>query len=330
MKVSLIIVNYNGAALLQACLESIEAQLQLPDEVIVVDNGSTDSSCDMVRRQFSWVHLIEASGNLGFSAGNNLGIRQSTGDILILLNNDTIASPGFVETIARPLAEQPDISAVSGVMLFLDTPDLVATAGIEVYDNGLALDHLPGEDWRSLKPVHPVFGPTGGAMAIRRSTLDDVDLFPEPFFLYLEDVDLAWRLQLREHRTVAKASAWVLHHYSASAGEGSSFKDYFLARNRFWVLLRCWPGSLWRTNWHRVMAYEIGATGYAVVTGRWGSVRGRIAGWCGFWRLKRTRARIQQRTTSAEQDLLYWIRPALSVHAYLSFRKKLQSLINRT
>jgi GT2 family glycosyltransferase len=329
VRVSLIIVNFNGVEYLRHCLDSIEAQLKLPDEVIVVDNGSSDHSCELVRRQFPWIQVIETGENLGFSAGNNVGIRSSTGDIIILLNNDTVASPGFVEAITLPFAENPDLSSVSGVMVFHHAPDTVATTGIEVYDNGLAFDRSPGSSWRSLDQVHPVFGPTGGAMAIRRSALEDVDLFPEPFFLYLEDVDLAWRLRLRGHRSVAEPSAWALHHYSASSGEGSDFKEYFLARNRFWVLIRCWPAALWRRNWHRVIIYEIGALAYGLLNRRWGSVRGRITGWLSARRLLKVRSIIQRRSTSQEPDLLYWMSPAPSVHSYLNLRRRMASLTDR-
>ncbi|TVR72824.1 MAG: glycosyltransferase family 2 protein [Sphaerobacteraceae bacterium] len=326
VSVSLIIVSFNGRSLLRDCLESLEAQIRRPDEVIVVDNGSSDQSVSMVRDEFPWVRLIEAGENLGFAAGNNLGIRAATGEIIILLNNDTIPAPGFVESILAPLDEDQDLSAVSGVMLFVNQPEIVATSGIQVFSNGLALDRDAGSPWRSMSGNRPVFGPSGGAMAIRRSALDDVDLFPEPFFLYLEDVDLAWRMRLRNHHTVSSPAAWVLHHYSASSIEGSAFKDYFLARNRFWVLLRCWPRSFWIRFGFEVVVYELGALIYAIATGRWGSVRGRIAGWQGVSRLSRVRQRIRHRTTSSEVDLLYWICSALSVRNYLSFRKRLSLL----
>jgi GT2 family glycosyltransferase len=327
--ISLIIVNFNACDLLRESLESLEAQFRVPDEVIVVDNGSEDDSIDMVRLEFPWVRLLESETNLGFAAGNNLAIRESTGDVIVLLNNDTVASPGFVDELVASLDSDQFISAVSGTMVFRNQPDIVATSGINVFRDGLALDRNMGVKWRELSSTEEVFGPTGGAMAIRRSALKDVDLFPEPYFLYLEDVDLAWRLRLRGHRTVSNPAAWVLHHYSASAGEGSHFKDFYLARNRSWVLIRCWPRSIWRRNMTNVLIYEAGALAAALATGRWGSIRGRFAGWTSLFRLWRVRRIIQRRVTSTERELLYWLYPALSVHGYLRFRETLRSFIGR-
>lgn len=313
MRVAVVIVNYNGIALLPDCLDGLEAQTRAADEVIVVDNASSDESAGLIRRAYPWVSLVELSENLGFAGGNNVGIRASSSDVVVLINNDTVPSPGFVESIVSCFDADEMIAAVAGVMLFSNHVTRVATTGIEVYENGLALDHNVGSDWRSLPDVCEVFGPSGGAAAYRRSALDAVDLFPEPFFLYLEDVDLAWRLRLRGYRSVSCSAAWVHHVYSASAVEGSSLKNYYLARNRAWGLIRYWPTAIWRRNWWRVLAYEVGAIAYALLTRRWSSIRGRFDGWSEIARLLRSRARIQRRTTEDPAELLYWMRSAPSV-----------------
>jgi GT2 family glycosyltransferase len=330
VRLSIVIVNYNGIQLLRDCLSGLEAQTRSPDEVIVVDNASTDDSQKLIRQEFPWVHLIESSENLGFASGNNLGIRSSCGDVVILLNNDTVPSPGFVEAIAQPLEDDPSLSAVSGTMLFSEHVNLVATCGIEIYENGLALDRSTGENWRSLVSGTDVFGPSGGAMAIRRPALFDVELFPEPFFLYLEDADLAWRMRLRGHRTVLSADAWVHHVYSASAGEGSPFKDYFLARNRAWTLIRCWPDEIWYRNWPLALRYEIGAVVYSLMTWKWASIRGRIDGWLAFRRLRRVRRYIQSRSTASPEELLYWLRSEPSVRDILRGRRVIDTLTRRS
>jgi GT2 family glycosyltransferase len=330
VRTAVIIVNYNGAHLLPDCLEGLEAQIRPADEVIVVDNGSTDGSSDLIRECYRWVRLIETGANLGFAVGNNVGIRATDTNIIILLNNDTTPSPAFIEQIVEPLERDPSISAVAGTLLFSQNPEVVATSGIDVFDNGLALDASTGEEWRTLPLAHDVFGASGGAVAYRRAALEATGLFAEPYFLYLEDADLAWRMRLREHRTISVAGAWVLHVYSASAGESSPLKDYYLSRNRIWTLIRCWPCSIWKRNWKRVLFYEVGVLGYSLLNRRWSIARGRIDGWLGYFRLRRSRHRIQQTRTSPDGDLLYWMKSDPSVRNILDGRKLIRSMADFT
>jgi GT2 family glycosyltransferase len=322
--VSVVIVNFNGRHLLPDCLDGLKAQTRAPDEVIIVENGSSDGSRELIAQHYAWVRLIEAGGNLGFATGNNRGIRESTGDIVVLLNNDTVPSPGFIENLVLPMELDDQLSSVAGTLIFSTDVGRVATTGIDVFANGLALDRDVGRMWRELPARSEVFGPSAGAAAYRRSALDDVQLFPEPYFMYLEDADLAWRLRLREHQSITSASAWVLHVYSASAGNRSPFKDYYLARNRAWTLLRCWPSELWRSFWFEVLTYELGAIGYAFVTGRWSSIAGRFDGWSGVRRLIASRRPVQRRRTSSTSDLLYWVRAAPSVRNVFHMRRVIQ------
>jgi GT2 family glycosyltransferase len=326
--VSVVIVNFNGRFLLGDCIAGLEAQTRAPDEVIVVDNGSTDGSVDYLRDAYPWVRIIDARENLGFSAGNNLGIRNSIGELIVLLNNDTLPGPGFVEEIVRPLEEDPALSAVAGVLLFRSNAQFVASAGIDVHSDGLAVDHRLAEPWRLLPARFSVFGPSAGAAAYRRFALLDAGLFPGHYFLYLEDADLAWRLRLQSRVTVGVRAAWVHHIYSASAAEGSPLKDFYLARNRAWTLIRCWPRSLWWRHWWSVARYELLAIGHALATRRWGSIAGRIAGWAGIRRMLSQRRAIQQHARAGESELLYWVRPATSIREALRMRKHVRELVS--
>jgi GT2 family glycosyltransferase len=326
LSVSVIIVNFNGVNLLPDCLDGLEAQTRPPDEVILIDNGSVDDSTALIRDRYSWVHLLAMDQNLGFAAGNNRGIRESKGDVVVLLNNDTVPSAGFVEAIVQPLEDDPSLSAVAGTLLFSDNEEFVASSGIDVVVNGLSLDYGTGASWRKHPATFEVFGPSAGAAAYRKSALEDVDLFPEPFFLYLEDADLAWRLRLRGHRTVGTSSAWVLHEYSASSIEGSPLKNFHLSRNRVWTLLRCWPDSFWSRFWWPVLKYEIGAVGFGIITRNWALLRGRILGWTAFARLRPTRRRIQSRSSYVEGELLYWLRSAPTVRNIFRGRSVIRTL----
>src|SRR5690606_30776902 len=119
------------------------------------------------------------------------------GEVVVLLNNDTVAEPDVIARITAPLERDQRVGAVAATMVFAGAPDMVASAGIEVFRDGLALDRGLGLPRTEFAVPAPVFGASAGAAAYRRAALEDVGCFPEQFFMYLEDVDLAWRLRLR-------------------------------------------------------------------------------------------------------------------------------------
>src|SRR6185312_6458814 len=200
-------------------------------DVTVVDNGSTDGVPERVRDAFPWVRLIEPGMNLGFAAGCNLGIKNTSGEFVLLLNSDVFIQPGFIAEMLAPFQRDPRTGATAATMVYQSNPEIVASAGVEVYRNGLALDRQMGAHRDMLVDQLAVFGPSGGAAAYRREAVNDVGLFPAAYFMYLEDVDLAWRLRLRGWETVLAARAVAEHASSASSGEGSPFKRRLLARN---------------------------------------------------------------------------------------------------
>jgi GT2 family glycosyltransferase len=326
MRVSVIIVTYNGRSLLGNCLAALEAQTRFPDESIVVDNGSTDDTIAYVSERFPWVTLIGSRENLGFAGGNNLGIRASSGEVVVLLNNDTIPCPGLIADLIAPLERDARIGSVAGTMLFSSEPQLVASAGIAVHQNGLALDHAIGARWDERPEEQEVFGPCAGAAAYRRSALDAAGLFPDDYFMYHEDVDLAWRLRLAGWSSIAVRSAHVHHVYSASEGKNTSSKDFYLARNRVRYLVRCWPGVAWRYHWWRVALYEAGALVYGLATRNWRSLWGRVRGWMGLPRLIQQRRSIQFMNVADESGLVYWLQPSPGSRELLRIRREIRRL----
>jgi GT2 family glycosyltransferase len=309
--ISVVIVTYNGWPLLRACLTSLKRQVRRPGEIIVVDNGSHDGTRDHLSTQFPDVTLVEAGRNLGFAAGNNLGIARARGDIVVLLNNDTVAEPEFLARLVDPFDRDPRLGSVASTMVFSTAPDIIASAGIDVFDNGLALDRGLGLPRGACMADVPVFGASAGAAAYRRAALDDVGRFPESFFMYLEDVDLAWRLRLRGWDTVHAPGAVVRHDYSASAVEGSARKRFLLARNRLWVIARCVPGSLLRRHWRRILRYDAQVFGYGVTRLDHAATRGRIAGLLGLPSRMAEREGIQSSMTVSNHELDLWLRPSL-------------------
>ncbi len=116
--VSLIVVNYNGMRYLQPLLASLDALNYPRYEVVMVDNASSDGSVDFVRSAFPWVRIVESGGNLGFAGGNNLGMQVARGDLIGLINNDTVVDPDWLSALVRALMDEPDVTAAGSKILF--------------------------------------------------------------------------------------------------------------------------------------------------------------------------------------------------------------------
>ncbi|MGC8827650.1 MAG: glycosyltransferase family 2 protein, partial [Anaerolineae bacterium] len=137
--VSVIIPNWNGAALLPACLDSLRAQTYRRLEIIVVDNASTDDSAALVRERYPEVRLILLPENRGLTGGVNAGIRAAQGEIIALLNNDAEAEPAWVEVLVQALEAHPEAGSAASKMLLYDRRDVLNSAG-DTY----GLDGIPG------------------------------------------------------------------------------------------------------------------------------------------------------------------------------------------
>ncbi|HMO56033.1 MAG TPA: glycosyltransferase family 2 protein, partial [Roseiflexaceae bacterium] len=141
---SVIIVTWNGLRHLPQCLTAIAPQLPPHAELIVVDNGSSDGSAAWIRTNAPFVHLIDLPHNLGFAGGVNAGLQAAHGELLLLLNDDAFVEPGFVAALCDAMANHPEAGAAGAVLTFAHKPDLVASAGIRMRRDGVALDLWAG------------------------------------------------------------------------------------------------------------------------------------------------------------------------------------------
>src|SRR3954451_16545699 len=139
MTISVVVVTWNGLHLLQACVAALHTQT-VAHELVIVDNGSTDGTAAWVRATVPSAKLVALPQNVGFSGGNNAGLRAASGDLLVLINNDALAAPTFLAEITRPFGGTSDVGSVAGVLVFAHRPDIVASAGIEVARDGVHRD----------------------------------------------------------------------------------------------------------------------------------------------------------------------------------------------
>jgi GT2 family glycosyltransferase len=247
---SIIVVNWNTRDLLRACLASLPAATAgLNTEILVVDNASGDGSPDMVRAEFPEAVLIESGGNLGFSAGNNLGLERATGSAVLLLNPDTVCPPASLARLFRFLAGKPD-AAVAG-------PRLVDGGGRPTISGGsfpragfhwaAAIDPrgVLGGDRRTFTPARnepsrPVEYVMGACFMMSRRGLDAVGPLDERFFMYFEETDWCRRAHDAGLEVWYCAETEITHLEGQAAEKASRFsilqfqKSYrlYLAKHR--------------------------------------------------------------------------------------------------
>jgi GT2 family glycosyltransferase len=300
--VDIVIVNWNGRRYLPACLDALARQTHKEMTIWLVDNGSTDDSVDYVQQHHPQVRLLRNADNRGFSAANNQAIRAGVASYVVTLNNDTQPEPDFIATLMDALEQHPHAGMAASKMLFAQNPSTINSAGIAVDRLGIAWDRCGGAaDNETSTDTQFIFGACAGAAMYRRAMLDDVGLFVEDFFAYLEDVDLAWRAQWAGWQALYVPAARVRHHHSATAGEGSPFKSRLLGRNKLWLIARNYPTpQLW---WYLplIALYDIAAVVYAAVARRdLYALRGRLDGLRGLRHAWQQRRDLLHRVSSAD------------------------------
>jgi N-acetylglucosaminyl-diphospho-decaprenol L-rhamnosyltransferase len=235
MRPTLYIPHYNGSERLARTLRSLRAQTR-PLDVVVVDNGSSDESPDLVRDEFAEVELLELGHNHGFGAAIDRAVEEHPGDPVLVLNDDVECEPQFVEAMLETAAA--DVHAVAGVLVQEAAPALIDSAGVLADITLMGFDYLHGEPLATAQTAPPPLGPTGGAALYRHQPFRAVGGFDRRIFLYYEDLDLALRLRAAGAGCQLAAEARALHTYSASLGVGSGEKYAHTGWSRGYMLRR--------------------------------------------------------------------------------------------
>jgi len=283
VRLSAIVVNFRRPELLRECLRSLATALERVEgatELVVVDNGSADGSNDLVRAEFPGATLVALERNRGFGGGVNAGLERSSGEFVLLLNNDATVEPEAIAELLGVAETAADVGSVAAQMRFADRPETINSAGIGIDRLGVAYHRLLGAPTSASErePVE-VFGASGGAALWRRSALESVGCFYEPFFVYLEDVDVAWRARMRGWRALYAPGAIVYHHHSATAVHASDFKYRWVGRNRLRLLARNADRRQLLRHAPAIVAYELAYVAYAARRDRTlAPLRGRLRG----------------------------------------------------
>jgi GT2 family glycosyltransferase len=244
--ISIVIPNHNGAGYLELCLKSLKSQTYDRMEVIVVDNASADRSVEIVRESAPEAVLLRNNRNLGFAGGVNTGIRESHGDWIAVLNNDTEAAPDWLEECARAIANHPDAGFLACRIRTFSDPARLYSAGDCFLRAGIGYRRGQEQlDQANFSRECEIFAPSGCAGLYSRRALTETDGFDERFFAYLEDVDLGLRLQAAGYRGYYIPGAEVHHHGAGtSGGEFSSLAVRLRTRNALLLLLKSLPARI--------------------------------------------------------------------------------------
>jgi GT2 family glycosyltransferase len=301
-RVLIAIPSWNGRELLATCLQAVHA-LEYPNyDISVVDNGSADGSAEYVKEAFPGVHVIENARNRGFAAATNQAIRESDAEFVATLNNDTQVSPGWLGALVEAMESDCAAGMCASKEVLANRPGVVDSAGMAVDRAGIAWGLRDSGAARAAGPRYrEVFGPSAGAALYRRTMLDEIGLFDERFFAYLEDVDLAWRAQWAGWKCLYVPDAHVRHVHSATGGRDPEFKRRLLGRNKVWLVAKNypWPQLAWYGL--AIAAYDFLAMLYAVsLPGGRGAWQGRFEALGGIGEMFEKRRGLLRRVSARE------------------------------
>ena len=255
-KVAFVIVNWNHKDDTVRCLETLKEVKQKNFEIIVyvIDNGSTNDSAAVIKKNHPWVILIETENNLGFTGGNNIGIRSAldvNADFIWILNNDTLVDKNILSTIE--VFKDPNVGIVGSKIYFAPGSEyhkiryieknrgrvLWYAGGIIDWDNMYAshrgVDEVDTGQYDNVEETPFV---TGCSMIVKKEVFEKIGLFDDKFFAYLEDLDFCLRAKQAGFALLYNPQSILWHKNSGSSGVGSKLHQYYMTRNRFIVGMR--------------------------------------------------------------------------------------------
>ena len=250
MAVSVIIPNYNGEKYIKNCLISLFNQSLKPDEIIIVDNNSSDKSVEIIEEFKEKVTLVKLDTNKGFSVAVNEGIKRAKSEFVALLNNDTELDKEWLKQLYLAINKDEKIFSCCSKMLRYDNRNIIDDVGDEYNILGWATKTGDGKDSSDYVEDRYVFSSCAGAAIYRRGIFDEIGLFDENFFAYFEDVDISYRANIYGYKNLFASKAIVYHIGSASSGSRhNDFKVRLAARNNIYLIYKNMPG------WQRIMNF---------------------------------------------------------------------------
>ena len=309
-RLSAVVVTFNSREAIKRSLPALLRELSPADEVVVVDNGSTDGTVAAIRDLAPVATIVANPSNEGFAAACNQGVETASGDLVVLLNPDAVVGPGFAEGIRRPIADGRGWAAWMGLVTS-DHGETLNTSGGVVHVTGIAWAGEAGAPIaQAPTEPHEVTFVSGACLAVPQETWRDAGGFPREFFLYHEDVDLSMRLRLFGGALGIEPSARVDHEYEFRKRPA---KWRFLERNRWAMIVRVYPGALIALLVPALFATEL-ALVVISISGGWGRQKAlaTIDTVRALPRLRRERRAIQARRRIGAREFAAYLTPDLT------------------
>ena len=243
MKSTIVIPNYNGMEYLEKCLSSVlEDIADDKARVLVIDNGSEDGSLELAE-SIPCVEVIRMGENTGFCRAVNVGIKAASTPYVVLLNNDLTVERGFLKAMEKALDDDAKAFSVSAQMRMMNAPDYMDSAGDYYCALGWAYDYGKGRKVsEKYQKSRKVFAACGGAAIYRRSILEEIGLFDELHFAYLEDVDIGYRARIYGYHNLYEPKAVVYHAGSGASGSKyNAFKVNLSSANSIYLIIKNMP-----------------------------------------------------------------------------------------
>jgi GT2 family glycosyltransferase len=244
--VSIITVNFNQSLITEQLLSSVGLTNNYPQiEIIVVDNGSKVNDVPQWQVKYPDIKFIRSDINLGFAGGNNLGVKEATGEYLFFVNNDTEFTEGLVQALVDILDSHPEVGMVSPKIRYFDQPDTLQYVGFTAMNYYTCRNYCVGQFEVDNGQYDGITGPTayahGAAMMARKGAIDKAGLMAENFFLYYEEMDWCDHIKKAGYDIWVETKALIYHKESVSVGRASALKEYFMNRNRILFIRRNAP-----------------------------------------------------------------------------------------
>lgn len=247
-KTTVVIPNYNGIKYIGPCLDSLYAAMseEYAFDIIVVDNGSTDGSLELVKEKYGKVYLIELGENTGFAYAVNRGIEAAASEYVLLLNNDIVVDDCMVQFLEEAIESEEKAFSINALMLSMSNPEVLDGAGdyycalgwAFAYGKDRVADKIVKKGW----PRRKLFSCCAGAAIYRRRIFDEIGLFDEEHFAYLEDVDIGYRARLAGYVNLLDVTAMCEHAGSGSSGSRyNEFKIKLSSRNSTYLIRKNMP-----------------------------------------------------------------------------------------
>ncbi|MEM2146405.1 MAG: glycosyltransferase family 2 protein [Candidatus Jordarchaeaceae archaeon] len=238
--ISVIVINYNGKHYLEECFSSLEKQTYKNFDAYLLDNASKDGSPDYVAHKFPWVKILRFDKNYGFAKAYNKAIDIIKSKYVVLLNNDTVLDPKWLEELVKFIDSDEKIFAVGSKILFYDKPNVIQNAGSKATRIGAGIELCFGEKDRS-SIQEKFIGLCGAAMLLKREIFKKIGGLDEDYFICFEDLDLCWRAWLNGYKTLLVPTSIVYHKHGGTMKKTKIYSQryrYFSHRNAFYNIIK--------------------------------------------------------------------------------------------